>query len=267
VSANSSDQLVAPQKMLDLSGVVVAVTGAGGNIGAGIARRLGAAGASLVLHYRSNDEAADQLARELEQAGTKTCRVGADLTADGGPDAVIQAGLDAFGRVDGLVNNAGFQPQHPFLEIGTEEFDYMLSVNVVAPHLLTTALARHLIERGATGSIVHIASISGTQTARSHAHYCTSKAALIMHAKAAALELGSAGIRVNAVSPGLIGREGIEDAWPEGVARWKAAAPLIRLGSAEDIGDACLFLISDLSRWITGTELVVDGGASAGPTY
>ena len=88
-----------------------------------------------------------------------------------------------------------------------------------------------------------------------------------MHAKAAALELGHAGIRVNTVSPGLIGREGIEQAWPEGVARWQTAAPLTRLGSAEDIGDACLFLISDLSRWITGNNLVVDGGVSAGPTY
>ena len=267
MSTSSADQLVAPQSMVDLSGMVVAVTGAGGNIGSGIARRLGSAGASLVLHYRSSDEAAGQLANELEEAGTETCLIGADLAAADGPNAVIQAGVDEFGRVDGLVNNAGFQPQHPFLDIGTEEFDYMLSVNVVAPHLLTTALARHLIERGATGSIVHIASISGTQTAKSHAHYCTSKAALIMHAKAAALELGNHGIRVNTVSPGLIGREGIEEAWPEGVARWQAAAPLVRLGSAEDIGDACLFLISDLSRWITGTELVVDGGASAGPTY
>jgi NAD(P)-dependent dehydrogenase (short-subunit alcohol dehydrogenase family) len=267
MSDGHQNQLAKPQGMLDLSGVVVAVTGTGGLIGSGIARRLASAGASLVLHYRSSGESATQLAEEVKNAGTESCLVGADLAERGGPDAVIQAGIDAFGRVDCLVNNAGFQPQHPFLDIGADEFDYMLSVNVVAPHLLTTALARHLLERGSSGSIVHIASISGTQTAHDHAHYCTSKAALIMHAKAAALELGGAGIRVNTVSPGLIGREGIEEAWPEGVARWQAAAPLRRLGSAEDIGDACLFLVSDLSRWITGTNLVVDGGVSAGPTY
>jgi NAD(P)-dependent dehydrogenase (short-subunit alcohol dehydrogenase family) len=153
------------------------------------------------------------------------------------------------------------------MDIGIEEFAYMLNINVVAPHLLTAALARHLIERDSPGSIVHVASISGTQTAKDHSHYCTSKAALIMHAKAAALELGTAGIRVNTVSPGLIAREGIEDAWPDGVDRWRAAAPLSRLGSAEDIGDACLFLVSELSRWITGSNLVVDGGVSVVPTY
>ncbi|MDH4309304.1 MAG: SDR family oxidoreductase, partial [Acidimicrobiia bacterium] len=97
--------------------------------------------------------------------------------------------------------------------------------------------------------------------------YATSKAALLMHARAAALAYGKDGIRVNSVSPGLIGRPGIETQWPEGVARWKAAAPLGRLGTPEDIGDACVFLCSDLARWITGVDLVVDGGVLTNPTW
>lgn len=261
------DRVAPPRRMIDLDGTVVVVTGAGGLIGSGIARRFAASGAKVVLHYRSSEESAAALADELAVDGAETRLVGADLTAPGGPESVIQAGLDAFGKVDALVNNAGFQPQHPFLDIGADEFEHMLGVNVVAPHLLTTALARHLIEREAPGSIVHIASISGSQTARGHAHYCTSKAALIMHAKAAALELGNHGIRVNVVSPGLIARDGIEDAWPEGVARWHAAAPLERMGSADDVGDACLFLVSDLARWVSGVDLAVDGGVSVAPTY
>jgi 3-oxoacyl-[acyl-carrier protein] reductase len=88
-----------------------------------------------------------------------------------------------------------------------------------------------------------------------------------MLTKAAALELGGAGIRVNSVSPGLIHRDGLDEAWPEGVQRWSNAAPLTRLGLPEDIGDAVLFLLSDAARWITGADLVVDGGVSAHPTW
>ena len=88
-----------------------------------------------------------------------------------------------------------------------------------------------------------------------------------MHAKAAALAWGPHGIRVNSVSPGLIDRPGLADDWPEGVERWMAAVPLGRLGTPEDIGDACVFLCSDLARWITGTDLVVDGGILTNPTW
>jgi NAD(P)-dependent dehydrogenase (short-subunit alcohol dehydrogenase family) len=115
--------------------------------------------------------------------------------------------------------------------------------------------------------VVNIASIEALQPATGHSHYATSKAALLMLTRAAALELGPLGIRVNAISPGLIGREGIETGWPEGVASWRAAAPLGRLGTPDDIADAALFLASDAARWITGANLVVDGGVSSNSTW
>ncbi len=100
-----------------------------------------------------------------------------------------------------------------------------------------------------------------------HAHYAAAKSAVVMHARAAAQEYGPDGIRVNTVSPGLIERDGLAEAWPEGVRRCREASAVGRLGRPEDVGDACVFLASPLASWITGHDLVVDGGATARPTW
>jgi NAD(P)-dependent dehydrogenase (short-subunit alcohol dehydrogenase family) len=120
---------------------------------------------------------------------------------------------------------------------------------------------------GGGGAIVNIASIEAHNPAPLHAHYNAAKAALLMHTRAAAAELGRHGIRVNCVSPGLIDREGLADAWPDGVGRYLASVPLARLGQPADVADACLFLASPAARWITGAELVVDGGVLTSQVY
>jgi NAD(P)-dependent dehydrogenase (short-subunit alcohol dehydrogenase family) len=117
-----------------------------------------------------------------------------------------------------------------------------------------------MIEAGEGGSIVNISSIEGEVPMPGHAHYNAAKAGVAMHTRTAAAELGGHGIRVNAVAPGLIRREGLEDDWPEGVASWRSGCPLGRLGEPDDVADACLFLASAASRWITGTTIRVDGG-------
>ncbi len=247
-----------PGALLDLSGRVVIVTGSNGGIGTGIAGRFSAAGASVVLHHRSG--------QPIELPGP-SAGVAADLTDPRGPATVVAAALEAFGRVDALVNNAGIQPVAGFLDLTDADWQVMVDTNLTAVHRLTQAVGSQMVAQGDGGAVVHIASIEGSQPAAGHSHYATTKAGLIMHARAAALELGSHGIRVNTVSPGLIGRPGLSDAWPEGVERWQAAAPLGRLGEPADIGDACLFLCSPLARWITGVDLVVDGGVSTHPTW
>ena len=120
-----------------------------------------------------------------------------------------------------------------------------------------------MIEKGCGGAIVNIASVEGETPAPMHSHYTSAKAGTLMHTRSAALELGPHGIRVNAVSPGLIWREGIEEGWPEGVERWKETAPLGRLGMPDEVADACLFLASPTARWISGASLAVDGGILA----
>ncbi|MFS8102011.1 SDR family oxidoreductase [Lentzea alba] len=222
--------------MIDLSGKVVLVTGADGNIGAGIALRFEAAGATVVRHLGLED---------------------GDLRVDAAR-VVSRAG-----RLHAVVNSAGVQPVEPLPGMTTAQWQSVVDSNLTTAFAVTQAAVEHL-EDG--GSITHVASIEGSHPAPGHAHYSASKAALIMHARAAALEYGPR-VRVNTVSPGLVARPGIENEWPSGVARWQAAAPLSRLGTPADIGNACVFLASDLATWITGHDLVVDGGVTARPTW
>lgn len=256
------------QKLLDLSGRTVIVTGASGGIGSGIARRVAEAGANVVCHYNANRAGADAVAADIERAGGKAIVAQGDVATTAGTDALIGEALSAFGGLHALVNNAGHQPVEALIDVSEASWAKMMAINAGGPFLLTRGFAEHVrASKLEGGSVVNIASIEGHNPAPWHGHYATSKAALLMLTKAAALEFGSLGIRVNAICPGLIHREGIEEGWPEGVGRWRKAAPLGRLGQPEDIADAALFLISDAARWITGADLVVDGGVSTHPTW
>ncbi|WP_210408005.1 SDR family oxidoreductase [Allokutzneria sp. NRRL B-24872] len=243
--------------MINLSGHRVLITGAGGTIGAGIARCFATAGAEVIAHYHRSASTAQALADEI---GATTAR--ADLT----DPAEQQAMLDRVGHVDVLVNNAATQQVLPLRETTAAQWKEIVETNLNAVFALTQAVTSTMIPKR-RGVIITIASVEGTHPAEGHAAYATTKAAVIMHTKATALEYGRFGIRCNAVSPGLIGREGIEEQWPEGVARWHAAAPLHRLGAPRDVGNACVFLASPLAEWITGQNLVVDGGVSTHPTW
>ena len=255
-------KLPPPHELIRLDGRVIVVTGAGGGIGGGIARRLMAAGATVVAHTRSSP-----VEHLVDDGGGPVVSVAADLAEAGAAERAVQAAVDACGRIDGLVNNAGIQPVVHFTEMSDDEWTEMIDTDLTAVHRLTRAAAEAMRAQDTGGSIVHIASIEGRQPTDFHGHYATAKAGLLMHARAAAGAYGPHGIRVNSVSPGLIDRPGLADDWPEGVARWQAAAPLGRLGTPEDIGDACVFLCSDLARWITGADLVVDGGVLTRPTW
>ena len=238
--------------LLDLRGRVAIVTGASGNIGAGIAARLHEAGASVVAHGRQAPPG----------LGERSTVVVGDVERDA--RTICAHAIEAFGRLDILVNNAGIQPVAPLEALGNEDVGEVLRVNVAGVAAMTREAAA-LMPSG--GAIVNVSSIEGLQPAFDHSHYAASKAAVIMHTRAAALELGPNGIRVNCISPGLIEAPGIEQAWPEGVARWHAAAPLHRLGTPADVADAVLFLVSAAARWISGANLVVDGGVLAHNTW
>ncbi|NCF14118.1 MAG: SDR family oxidoreductase, partial [Gammaproteobacteria bacterium] len=238
--------------MLDLTGETVLVTGASGNIGQAIAERLAQAGATIVVHYYRNEPAAVELAGRLGGATV----VQANLASEADVDAMYAKSCPSM-----VVNNAAAQPLTSLEDMGYDEWRAMLAANLDGAFLVTQRAARAWAGKG--GAIVNIASIEALDPAVGHGHYATSKAGLVMLSRAAALELGAAGIRINCVSPGLIDKEGLSDEWPDGVARWQDRAPLGRLGTPNDVADAVLFLLSPAARWISGTNLVVDGGMSA----
>ncbi len=253
-------------RLLDLSGKVALVTGASRGIGASIARRLAEAGAAVALHYRGNEGAAREVARGIEQRGGRAAVFHAELADAVAASRLTDGVVAAFGRLDIAVNNAGSFPNRPLLEISDTEWRDMYRANVESTFFCLRAAAREMQAAGG-GSIVNIASIAAVAPGPEHAHYNSAKAAVVMLTRSAAQELGRYNVRVNVVSPGLVARPGIEEQWPEGVARWLAKAPLARLGEPEDVADACLFLASSAARWITGHNLVVDGGVLSSQIY
>lgn len=246
--------------LLDLRGEVALVTGSGSGIGPAVARRLAEAGADVAVHYHASAAGAKETAASVEAAGSSAITLQADVADPGQVEELFRRCADALGSPTILVNNAGLYPVSPLLEMEPQEWDDVVRVNLHGVHHCTRAAARRMVEADGGGAIINITSIEGEVPMAGHAHYNAAKAGVTMHTRTAAVELGRYGIRVNAVAPGLIGREGLEDDWPEGVAAWRESCPLGRVGGADDVADACLFLASRAARWITGTTLVVDGG-------
>jgi glucose 1-dehydrogenase/3-oxoacyl-[acyl-carrier protein] reductase len=256
-----------PNDLFDLTGRVVIVTGASQGIGAGIAKRFATTGARVVVHYRRDRQAAKRVAAGIMSAGGTAVAITAKLDTEAGVTHFFAEADDRLGPVDILINNAGQNfPLHPLAEISLAEWQAMFRDNIDSMFLCTQAAAAVMRDRGG-GAIVNIGSISASRPASDHSHYNSAKAGVVTFTRSSAQELGPFGIRVNAVSPGLINKPGLVKAWPEGVGRWRSRAPLRRLGEPEDIADACLFLASPAARWISGQNLAVDGGMLATRIY
>ncbi len=255
-----SNESPAVSDLLHLSGLGALVTGASGNLGQGIALRLAEAGASLLVHYFKDANGAQNTVEKIVAAGGTARSVQADLSSE---DEAMRlfSGLD--GEIHCVVNNAAAQPVKDIRDIGGEDWRQVLAANLDGAFYVTQAAARHMRKHEIAGAVVNIASIEGSDPAIGHSHYATSKAGLLMLTRACALEYGSDGIRFNSVSPGLIDRDGLSESWPEGVERWLENVPLGRLGGVTDVANAVLFLLSPASRWVSGANLVVDGGMSS----
>ena len=247
-------------------GKTVIVTGASQGIGATIARAFAVEGANVVIHYRSSKEPADTLADDIKKGGANAIAIAASLDNVDDVDQMFAQTVDAFGGLDVLVNNAGSFPTRPLLDLELDDWQKMYSDNVESTFLCTKAAGNIMKESGG-GSVINISSISAISPGADHAHYNSAKAAVVMFSQSAAQELGPHNIRVNVVAPGLVERPGIEEQWPDGVARFRQSAPLSCLVKPEDVASACLFLGSDKAARITGVTLPVDAGVLTAVSY
>jgi NAD(P)-dependent dehydrogenase (short-subunit alcohol dehydrogenase family) len=237
------------------------VTGGGGGIGTAIVRTFLEAGATVVAQTRTHSVALGQLSL---RAPTLSTVVG-DLEDERFVASLFAADA-TWGPVSALVNNAGSFPVQPLLETDPDGFHEVVRANAGITYSCLRRAALSMAANGG-GSVTNIASLSASRPAVAQAPYNCAKAAVVTLTRSAATELAPLGIRVNAVSPGLIERPGLAEDWPEGVQSWLERCPSARLGTGADIASACLFLASPLASWITGQEVVVDGGMSEAPAY
>ena len=245
------------------------ITGAASGIGREASLALSRAGARVVLVDR--DKGGLEETRSLVGSGQALVFL-ADLLEAGVENAIVDEALEKFASPDILVNCAGVFPTRPALDLPVQEWDGVLNLNLRAPFLLSQAVARQIVSTGRSGSIVNIASTAGVVARPRVAHYCASKAALIMLTKVLAIEWAEHNIRVNAVAPGLVETPGVTGSLTteedEHEHQQKLAkVPLARSGEPWEIADAVVFLASSAASYVTGHTLFVDGGYSAGHTF
>lgn len=246
------------------------VTGASGGLGAALAVALARGGHDLGVHYRGDRGGAEATAAAVEAAGRRAVLLHADLAVDDATaldracDDLLDATAEALGPTDVVVLNAFPQDHHPWADLDTAAWDAMHRGGLRP----TTALLHRATARMPAGGVaVAVGSIEGLRPAPTHAAYAVAKAALHHLVAAAAHELGPRGVRVVGVAPGLVDREGLAQAWPEGVGRWNAVAALGRPVAPEEVAAAVAFLASPAASGITGTTLTVDAGWSAAPGW
>jgi 3-oxoacyl-[acyl-carrier protein] reductase len=253
--------------MLDFSGQTVLVTGAGAGIGFGIAQAFHAAGARVALGDTRSD-ALERVRGKLDGTPDVFARV-MDVRDERSVDDFVTAAERALGPVSIAVANAGIYPNAAVLDMTVEEWDRVMETNVRGVFLTCRAAARRMVARESSGGrIITIASGAAQSGRRGAAHYCASKAGVVMFTKVLAMELAEHRITVNAIAPGLVTVEGGVSTVSDEYARTLIGTiPLGRAGTPEDIARAALFLASPLAEWITGEVLSVDGGSSTGRTW
>jgi len=244
-----------------LEGKVAVVTGASKGIGAEIARRLAAEGASVVVNYASSKEGAERVVEAIARAGGKAVAARADLSREEDVRRLFARTKEAFGRLDILVNNAGVYEFAPLDEVTVEHYRRQYDLNVLGLVLATQEAARLIGPEG--GSIINISSSAATYAPPSASVYSGTKAAVDTITKSLAKELGPRKIRINSINPGMVETEGTHALGiPDGEFRKQveAQSPLGRIGQPRDIAPAAVFLASEDASWITGETLYVAGG-------
>ena len=253
------DQLLHIISMKLLEGKTAIITGASRGIGKGIATVFSEHGANVAFTYSASVEAAKALEAELQVHGTIVKGYQSNAANFDDSQKLAEDVLADFGSIDILVNNAGITKDNLLMRMGEADFDKVIEVNLKSVFNMTKAVQRTMLKQR-KGSIINMSSVVGLKGNAGQTNYAASKAGIIGFSKSVALELGSRNIRSNVIAPGFIETEMTAKLDEATVDRWRAGIPLKRGGSPEDIANACVFLASDLSGYITGQTINVDGG-------
>jgi glucose 1-dehydrogenase len=259
-----------------LEGQRAIVTGANSGIGEGVARALAEAGARVAVNYVAGDDRAHSVVEDIRRTGGDAIAIKADVSDEAQVRALFARAIDAWGSVDILVNNAGLQRDAPLHEMSLRDWRLVIDVNLTGQFLCAREAVREFLRRGvvpalshAAGKIICMSSVHDVIPWAGHANYAASKGGVSMLMKTMAQELAERRVRVNAVSPGAIKTPINRDAWesPEAEAQLLRLIPHGRVGETHDIARAVVWLASDLSDYVNGATLYVDGGMTLYPEF
>ncbi|WP_300025404.1 3-oxoacyl-[acyl-carrier-protein] reductase [uncultured Maribacter sp.] len=245
-------------KLLEDKNVII--TGASRGIGMGIAQVFADHGANVAFTYSSSEAPALALEKELTEKGVKAKAYKSNAASFQEAEELVAKVLEDFdGRIDVLINNAGITKDNLLMRMSEADFDAVIDINLKSVFNMTKAVQRTLLKQR-KGTIINMSSVVGVKGNAGQTNYAASKAGMIGFTKSVALELGSRNIRCNAIAPGFIETEMTEKLDEKTVQGWRDGIPLKRGGTTEDIANACLYFASDLSSYVTGQVLNVDGG-------
>ena len=242
-----------------LESKVAIITGGSRGIGKSICETFAQNGCNVAFTYNSSKESAENLSKELNKLGVKAKAYKSDASNFNDATKLVEDVLNDFEKIDILVNNAGIKKDNLLMRMEKSDFDSVINTNLSSVFNLTKASIRTFLKQR-NGSIINISSVVGVKGNAGQSNYSASKAGIIGFSKSIALELGSRNIRSNVVAPGFIETEMTNDLSEELVQKWIEGIPLKRGGKPEDVANLCLFLSSDLSSFITGQVINVDGG-------
>lgn len=244
---------------MHLDGQVAIVTGASRGIGRAIVIALAKVGAKVVVNYAGNTAAAEEVRKLITDNGGQAITVQADVANQEAVDSLVRQTIEAYGKIDILINNAGITRDNLLMRMKEEDWDAVMNTNLKGLFYCTKAVSKSMMKQR-SGKIINMTSVVGIMGNAGQANYAAAKAGVIGFTKSMAKELASRGITVNAIAPGFIATDmthGLSDQVKEDLA---AKIPLNRLGTPEDVAAAAVFLATDSANYITGQTLNIDGG-------
>jgi 3-oxoacyl-[acyl-carrier protein] reductase len=244
---------------LNLEGKVALITGGARGLGKSIALKLASLGADIIINDIGNEESAKEIIKNAEEFGVKAEFIKADISKFEEAKSLIDKSIESFGKIDILINNAGITRDNLIMRMSEEDFDSVIDVNLKGTFNTSKAVIRSML-KNKNCSIINVSSVVGVAGNAGQTNYAASKAGVIGFTKSLAKEVAKKNVRVNAVAPGFIETDMTDKLSEEMIEDYKKNIPLGKLGEPDDVANVVAFLASDMSKYITGQVIVVDGG-------